>query len=62
MHVYVFAKDREPRSVNKKDSQRMLETMMWFDNPELELNEYQKKFKALSDKHEKALKKAKKDK
>lgn len=56
MHIWVFAKDREPRSVNKKDSQRMFETMNWFDNPELELNEYQKQFKELVEKKEKAQK------
>lgn len=53
MHQWVFHKEREPKSVNEKDARIMLETLQWFDNPEFKLNEYQKKFKGLMDKHAK---------
>lgn len=59
MHIWVFAKDREPRSVNKGDARKMFETMNWFDNPELKLNDYQLKFKELVEKKKKADKRGK---
>lgn len=53
MSIWVFHKEREAKSVNENDAQVLLETMQWFDNPEFKLNEYQKKFASLTEKHAK---------
>jgi len=57
----MFHKERKPLSVNSDHKKELLKTMNWFDNPECEPNDYQKKLMAVKTTEAK-LKEVKKEK
>lgn len=49
MHKWMYHKTKTAKLFNPVEAQVLQETLEWFDNPELELNDYQKKFSGLMD-------------